>query len=352
MIPFVTGVRVIAGLELRQRIRGVAWWVLLGVFGLLALVVTLIVLWGVGGLTDGYRSDPVGNGVFSTIVYFVLLLGTLVAPALSGNAINGDREAGTLATTQVTLVSTTQLVVGKFLASWISTLAFLVITAPLLILSLAIGGTTPGMVAVSLLVLAIELGVIAAVGTGLSGLVRRPLFSVAITYLVVAMLSLGTLISFGLGTLVAQEEYEYRGASYIYDDSTGNSECVVDDTTSTSTRARPDYVWWMLAANPYVVMADAVPTRYGSGDDPNDLFGFLKLTVRQLQKAPESVDQQDPCNYTSDRYPSGREVIDSTVPSWFVGLAIHLGIAALALFGAVRATRAPAHRLAAGSRIA
>ena len=66
--------------------------------------------------------DDGGGGVFSTIVFFVLLLGTLVSPALSGNAINGERDAGTLATTQVTLISTAQLVVGKWVAAWLTAL--------------------------------------------------------------------------------------------------------------------------------------------------------------------------------------------------------------------------------------
>ncbi|GAB3409433.1 ABC transporter permease subunit [Schumannella luteola] len=352
MIPFLTGVRVIAGIELRQRVRGVAWYVLVGIFGLVVLIVTALLIWGFRSLSGGYDSDPAGNAIFSTIVYLVLLLGTLVAPAFSGNAINGDRESGTLATTQVTLVSTTQLVIGKFVAAWISSLAFLAIAAPFLVVSLVIGGTTVGMVLVSLLVLALELAVISAIGVGLSGLLRRPLFSVAVTYLVVAALSVGTLISFGLGTLVAQERYEYRSASYAYDDSTGNSECIVSDTTSEGTRPRPDYVWWLLAANPYVVMADAVPTRYGRGDAPNDLFGWIKLGVRSLQQPPDASLVDDPCNYRSDRSPSPHEIIDRSVPSWFVGLAIHLALAALALAGAIRATRAPARRLAAGSRIA
>ncbi|TPX00810.1 ABC transporter permease, partial [Schumannella luteola] len=153
-----------------------------------------------------WNSDAPGAVLYSVIVYFVLLLGTLVTPALSGNAINGDRENGTLATTQVTLVSTAQLVLGKLLAAWITALGFLVAGLPFLLFALVIGGASVDTAIVSILVLALELGVVAAIGVGLSGLIRRPLFSVVATYLVVALLSVGTLIAFTLGGLVNQQE--------------------------------------------------------------------------------------------------------------------------------------------------
>ena len=123
MTAFFRGLWLIVSLELRQRVRGVAWYVLLGVFVVLVAVVTLLLWLATGG------GDSSG-WIFSTVVYFVLLLGTLVTPALSGNAINGERDAGTLATTQVTLITTTQLVLGKFLAAWLIALAFLAASAP------------------------------------------------------------------------------------------------------------------------------------------------------------------------------------------------------------------------------
>ncbi|MBC7761901.1 MAG: ABC transporter permease, partial [Candidatus Saccharibacteria bacterium] len=110
---FFSGVGVIVSLELRQRVRGRAWYVLLGIFvSLIALVTVLLTI----ALAATRENSSSGGAIFSTIIYFVLLLGTLVAPALGGNAINGDRDAGTLATTQVTLITTGEIVIGKFLA--------------------------------------------------------------------------------------------------------------------------------------------------------------------------------------------------------------------------------------------
>jgi ABC-2 type transport system permease protein len=341
VIGFLRGLWVVTSIELRQRVRGVAWYVLLGVFVALTLLVTVLTT-----LALGYADAP-GAGLYSGIIYFVLLLGTLVTPALSGNAVNGDRDNGTLATTQVTLLSTPQIVLGKFLAAWITALAFLVAALPFLIYSFVIGGANADTVAVSLVVLALELGVVAAIGVGLSGILRRPLFSIVVTYLVVALLSVGSLIGFTLGGLAAQDRVTVMELKY--DPQTGECLGVSDSASFEMSLPRFDRVWWLLAANPYVVVADAVPTHYDSYGNPTDLFGSLKFGVRSAQRVPDlsaysSCDQVD--------YPTPREIIDSSVPGWFVGLGIDLALAIAALWGAIALTHAPSRRLAPGSRVA
>lgn len=362
MGAFLAGMWTITTIELRQRVRGVAWYVLLGIFVVLLFALTGILSWSLGFANsfDGDRNDP-GGVIYSVIIYFILLLSSLVTPALSGNMINGDRDAGTLATTQVTLVTTPQLVLGKFLAAWISALAFLVAAIPFILWSFAQGGAQPVTVLVSVLVLAFELGVVSAVGVGLSGLMRRPLFSIVATYLLVSLLSVGTLIGFALGGLLLQTpvtshsryiDYEDPNLQY---DANGNpiDPVCVDAGVVQNTVPRFDLVWWMLAANPYVVVADASPTVYDGSDYPNDLFGSIKSGVRYAQLTP-SLAGYDECAQlqNTDRPDTAREVIDSTTPSWLVGMLIHLGLAVAALWGAIALTHAPSRRLAAGSRVA
>jgi ABC-2 type transport system permease protein len=357
MGAFFTGLWTIATIELRQRVRGVAWYVLLGVFVFVLLIVTGITVWSLGFAGN----EDSGGAVYSTIIYFVLLLSSLVTPALSGNMINGDRDAGTLATTQVTLVSTPQLVLGKFVAAWISALAFLAAAVPFMLWSFAIGGADPATVIVSILVLAFELGVVSAVGVGLSGLMRRPLFSVVATYLVVALLSIGTLIAFSLGGLALQTKVTLQNSYIDYSDpdleydAEGrpiDGTCITDPPYET-TIPRFDQVWWMLAANPYVVMADAVPTQYSpEGDYPVDMFGSIKSGVRYAQLPPD-LDGFDECaDPMYEQSPTAREVIETTTPSWVVGMLIHLGLSVGLLWGAIALTHAPSRRLAAGSRVA
>jgi len=341
------GIWTIAVIELRQRVRGVAWYVLLGVSDLIVLIVTVLL---VITILPGRAFGANGAGLYSTIVYFVLLVASLVTPALSGNAINGDRENGTLATTQVTLITTPQLVLGKFVAAWISALAFLLAAVPFLAVAFALGGVGADTVVISLLVLAAELGVVSAVGVGLSGLVRKPLFSVALSYLFVALLSVGTLIGFGLGGTVLQTSVHVRVAGVPAGaDAENGVSCDAQDYTTTVPRF--DQVWWMLAANPYVVLADAQPTKLNRSGYPDDLFGTLKLGVRTAQLEPDMLKNPTRCDQLY-RSPRPATVLRETTPSWAVGLLIHLVLGAAALAGAVATTRAPARRLAPGSRIA
>jgi ABC-2 type transport system permease protein len=352
MKDFLLGSGTIFSLEMRQRVRGLAWYILLGVFFLLILLVTVVLGFVIFSSGGGGKSQS-GASAFSTIIYFVLLLGTLVAPALSGNAINGDRDNGTLATTQVTLVTNWQIVFGKFLASWVTALAFLVAALPFLIFTIVVG-VDPVTVIVSVLVLAVELGVVAAIGVGLSGIIPRPLFSIVVTYLVVAALSLGTLIAFGLGGLMFQSPTTTKMYTSSQVNGDGNSiHCVYTDTY-TSTTPRFDYVWGVLVANPYVLLADAVPTTFDGSGNPTDLFGSIKLGERSVQLPPKLHTTSNDCDqsqFTSSDS-QNRDTIASTTPGWLVGLITQLVLAAAVLVGAGLRLRTPAGRLSKGSRIA
>lgn len=358
----------IARLELLQRVRTVSWYVLLGVFALLLLGVTALAFVVYGGW------GTAGPGVYSLVVYFTLLLVLLVSPTLSGNSINGDRDAATLAPVQVTLATTGEILFGKLLAAWITGLAFALVAAPFLVIATLAGDVQPLTVVVTLVVLIVETGVIAAIGVALSGILARPLFSVAVTYLVVAALSVGTLIGFGLiGAAVGTEvtvqsryaEYDAMGNPKCRD---GSSDCYGDAdqmvcgewVTDTSRVPRFDTVWWMLAANPFVILADATPTRFDSHGDPDDMFGWLKSGVRGAQIPPAlnstGYDECDPSSYQygsgSGGYRTPEQIIAQTVPSWFVGLAVQLALAGLLLWGAWARTRTPARTLPPGTRIA
>jgi ABC-2 type transport system permease protein len=355
MNQFLNGVGVIFSLEMRQRLRGVAWYVLLGVFFGILLMITVITSIVVLGADTGSPDPHVGGLLYSLVIYFVLLLGVLVAPAMSGNAINGDRDAGTLATTQVTLVTTWQLVLGKFLAAWVTALGFLAVSTPFLVYCALIGGTNPLTVLVSLLVLVLELGVVAAIGVGLSGLINRPLFSVVVTYLAVAALTLGTLIAFVLGGLAI----ETKTVMYDYNNLNQKSQTCTGLETYTESVPRFDLVWGLLAPNPFVVISDAVPSVHDRDGNPSDLFGSFKIAERSSQLTPFTDSTpasacRDDLGYGSNGGGgvNAQTVISKTVPSWAVGMGIQLALAVAALLGAWAKTRTPARRLSKGSRIA
>lgn len=357
----------IARLELTQRVRTVSWYVLLGVFALLLLGVTLLAFLAYGGLAGGQA----GAGVYSVVVNITLLLVLLVSPTLSGNSINGDRDAATLAPVQVTLASTGEILLGKFLAAWLTGLAFAVVTIPFLVIATFAGGVDPLVVLVSLAVLIVETGVIAAIGVALSGVLARPLFSVATTYLVVAAFAIGSLIGFGLlgASFTSEGTHSYREP--VYDMTTGNPECedgsddcwnnpedmvCGDWQTDAFNVPRFDRVWWMLAANPFVILGDAVPAGFDDHGNPVDVFGWVKTGVRGAQQPPELDSTWDGCAAWNDQQQADQrtpeQVVADSAPSWFVGIGLQVLLAAGMLWWAWARTRTPARTLPPGTRIA
>ncbi|WP_156761560.1 ABC transporter permease [Microbacterium karelineae] len=392
-----TRIGVLVGLDLRQRARRPGFYVLLGVF----FVVVSGITW-LGSLVFS-GSASVASGMISVAIYGVLLMAVLVTPTFTGNAINGDRDSATLAPVQVTLATTAEILVAKLLAGWATGLVYLVVAIPALMFALIRGEIEPpqgwmgasaaepahpATLLVAVLVLAIEIGVIAAIGVGLSAIIARPLFSVAATYLVVMLLVLGTVIAFGLGTfavrsstatLTESPEMLYvpgQGTSPLPACDEGDEPCIEPrpdisaqcvEVRGAGEAPRYDRVWWILAANPFVVLADATPTAYDTSGNPVDLFGQLKYGVRGAQHPPELVsdDWTDPCDgepYVEGEFHGGealqsdyetpRETIERSLPSWFVGLGIQVLLAAgLMLWGASR-MHTPARRTPPGSRIA
>jgi ABC-2 type transport system permease protein len=175
---------------------------------------------------------------------------------------------------------------------------------------------------------------------------------------VVAALSLGTLVAFGLGGLafpvtVTSTNQSFSSSAYDSDGKIVNAVC---DPPVVSRYTAPTYdrLWGLLAANPYVVLADAVPGRFDAKGNPADAFAAIKVGERAAQLPTSRDTYYSDCepsrNTVPDRSPT--RILAETVPTWTVGLLIHLVLAALALGAAVRAVRTPARRLARGTRIA
>lgn len=332
----------IARLELTQRLRSVGWYILVGIFAVIMLLVTIL------AFSVYSYTGAAGAGVYSIVMNMVLLLVVLVSPTLSGNAINGDRESATLAAVQVTAVSTGDIMLGKLLAAIATGGVFLIVALPFLAISLIGGGVHPVTFAVSLLVLAAEIIVVAAIGVGLSGIIARPLFSVAATYLVLAALTIGTLIAFGLGGVALRTETTSYSRPY---DSVGTPICDEWDSY-TYEEPRFDRVWGALAANPFVVLADATPTIFDAHGWPVDLFGQIKFGIRSAQQPPVESRWDECAGGMTGSTPTAKEIIDNSVPSWFVGLGIQVVIAGGLVAGAWARTRTPARTLPPGTRIA
>lgn len=365
---FWRGFWIVATLEMKQRLRSRTLLVLAIVWFAVIGIVTFISWAALVGFADAYESDASGFPLFSLIVYFVLLFGTLVAPAISAGSIGAERSQATLATTQVTLLDTWSLLLGKAFAAWITGIAFLGVAAPFVIFSLAIGEASGVRLLLALLALALQIGVFTLIGVGLSAVIRTQVFAIVLAYLVVALLSVGTLIAFalaaGVSTTYVETEARYLTNEYYSEiEACGEDQACVEavplkcETVSVTETMTPTHrLWWILALNPYVVVADMVPPTLDRDDAPVDLFGIISLAVRSMQIAPDAPVPWNDCapamSALSDTPDDEASIYDTTVAVWWIGLGMQVVLTGATLWGGARALKTPAKHLPRGSRVA
>ncbi|HCX85120.1 MAG TPA: ABC transporter permease [Micrococcales bacterium] len=337
------GVRTVAVLEVRQRIRSTRWKVALIAF----FVVVGLIAWGVAAAVSGVgdsewlsRQDA-GRVLFGVVLMVVLFLGLLVSPTLSATSVNGDRAAGTLAVLQATTLTPLDLALGKLLAAWGAALAFLATSLPFLVWGAVLGRISPVRVVASVLTLAFVLAVVCAVGLALSASVARPAGSALLTYVVVAGLGVGTLIAFGLSAFFLQrtEVVQVYGV-----DVGGSGACSWSEREETQTHTEDTA--WLLGLNPFVLVADvaAAPAPSLNSSDPLALMG---AGVRFAQAGAR--DEIDECWLDDGGFGTSTPA-GSAVWPWSIPVYAAFGVGSLWL--TARRLRVPAAALPRGIRIA
>jgi len=377
----LSGVRLVAALELRQRVRSTKWkWALVSV-GVLIGGVTFLV-WGAThafGVDSGGDYGGPGDLVFGLVVFFVLFLGLVVSPTLSATSINGDVRDGTMAPLQATALSAADIVLGKLLASWAASLAFLAVALPFIVIAY-FDGRMPALAMLTvMLVLAVELLVVCAIGLGWSALTARTPASAVLTYTTVAVLVAVLPILFGLLSVTFTESVTVTSSSreYVFVDGPDPASSkpgdprpqgvpdnakqdemgryyVCRDNTYTSERPRTDRLWWLLAVNPYVIVSDSAPSPELSEDYYFNDFGILsgiKQAVREARVGPSKY--SDDCDYqVSYEEQQRRDRIDSLPAVWPWGLAAQALLAIGGVVLGVRRLSVPYGKLPTGSRVA
>ncbi len=340
-----TGVRAVAGLELRRLMRARRWLVAWIVWTVLVTALCGLVV--LSTLTLGGSSDAeTGTLVFGLVVLVVLSFGLLVAPGLAATSINGDSRDGTLATLQASLLSPAEIAVGKLLAAWGGTLALIAGALPSLLVAFALGGTSLSRLLVILLLVGVSLAVVTATGLGLSALMSKPVASVVTSYVVAAVLALVLPLMVPLSAVVlttTEDVVTVQPTSYAPD---GQPEAC-QESTDTREVARTDWTWWLLVASPYVVVADAAP-RQPSEDYEADVLRGLGDVSREARLGPRLV--QDWCTDLDDVERAAER--DALPPVWPWGLVTYLVLVAGATALAVRRLDTPVRRLPVGQRIA
>ena len=274
--------------------------------------------------------------MFGILMFFVLGVVLVISPALTAQSINGDRERGTLATLQITRLSPAQITLGKLAASWSVGLVALALTLPFVGWAMINGGLTAARVAGVLAITALLMGVVCAISQALSALLARSITSALLSYIVVFVLTAGTAIAFGLANALVVEQNAAPN-EYGYVDTVGH----------------PERVWWLLAPNPFVVLADSAPqlppriTIHGDARvvvQPDDPLSGLGQAVRQLRSDHSYDDYDYNGDYVYREPPVG-------APVWPWGLGFDLALAAGSVWITIRRLHAPSRRIPRGVRI-
>ena len=375
----VHGVRTIAVLELRQRVRTSRWPVVIGIWFLVIGAVAGLTWWAVSsqpGDPATTLSTDRGTTLYDVVLFFVLGLGMLVVPSLTATSINGDREHGVLATMQTTLLTSADIVVGKLVAAWAISLAFLLAASPFLVWAWIAGGVEVGRMLLAVAVLAFVLAVVCALGLMFSTLTARTISSAVLTYLAVAALTFGTVIAFLLSIPIMSSQANARVKvvpdSWYQEHQPANPEekTMIEPTPADcvyvnreQTILHTERTWWLLALNPFVVVADAAPSRKPVnhlGFEPLQMISDGARTARMGSTAPtpdslnECWPELDPnrdVDYRAQQQIE-RDRLNKVHAVWPYGFVFLGVLGAASTWVAVRRLRTPIRKLPRGTRIA
>lgn len=350
------GLRLVTSLELRQRIRSRRWYVALAVWTVALMLVGLVILAPTALVNDAEGFRATARIVFSLQMLLVLFAMLLVLPAMSAGSINGDRNAGTLATLQSTLVSPLEIVLGKLLASWLTGLAFLLLAMPSVLPTALLGGVGPlYLLRVMAMIAALALCV-TAMGLGLSAITARQLGSVVLAYVAVFGVTVVGPILWGSSAAFLQEEREitsyYTVATFTDDDQLSSSRCVAE--TQERTIVRLDVSQPLIWPNPVVLLAEMSPPLPTEGvwtsEEPSDL---LQLMQRGLRFATDPLHPGNHvfCSADDEGYP-GDPGSPANRPIWPLGLGCWFLVGGASVALATWRLAVPIRKLGKGIRIA
>jgi ABC-2 type transport system permease protein len=321
----------VAEQELRVRLRTGRWRWLLGAWFLLVLGFTGLMYYNI------QDQDQPGIPLFGGLMLFVLTLALMISPAITAQSVNGERERGTLATLQVTMLTPGSMALGKLLAGWAVGLTALLVTLPCVFWSVALGGVGLGRAGFVMVVTGLLIGVVCAISQALSALLARSITSAMMSYLVVLALAGGTMLLFGL-SLSFTETNQQQTDGYSYG------------------KTHPEQIWWMLAPNPYVILADSAPAlprkKHSDQEDEwendptnsDDPLTSLGSSVREMRVPEDSADRD---KFSKEAHPW---VDEYAIWPWGLGFNLLLGVGSVVITARRMAT--PYRKLSKGVRVA
>lgn len=178
----------------RMRKRGTFWGITiyLSVIGLIALTYFFLA-------SEMASSVVSGVGEYLIIGLFVIQLITLalVVPGVTAGVISGERERQTLSILLTTPLSSSGIVIGKWLSSLSYILLLVISSLPLYAIVYLYGGISPSQLIKGFVHLFVSILFLGSLGIFASVVFKRTVVSTVVTYLTVAVVGIGSVILFG-----------------------------------------------------------------------------------------------------------------------------------------------------------
>lgn len=328
--------RAVAAPALRRVARSPGWRIAFGAY--------VLGLYGLVGLAWFATKDSGGGIAYGLTVSLTLAAGLVYLPVLAGQTVAGDRENGTLDLVRTTQVRSLDHALGLVLLTAVAAAVLVACAVPLIVLAATSGGVDLPSTLLAPAVLWVSFTAVATVGLAASAVASRARYGVAAALIATGVIVLGCPLAYSVAVPATEVD---RDRQVRVDAAAGSP---TDEPCTTETRSiatpRTQLVWWLLAPDPVVVVADAAPAaRSGSGSfDP---LGAVSSAVRQA-RAGVGDDVVEEC--WAGASTSTRPDASSGPAVWPWGLGALVGIGALATAFTERRLRTPSrppsgHRL-------
>lgn len=398
-LPTPRGVSLMTRIELRRRRPSAKGYVFYGI--LFAIVIAICVAAAV------FAPPELSSVNFEIVLIMVLGVGMLIAPSLSATSINGDSGEGVLAPLQMSHLTAGDIAVGKLIASWVVSVVALVALSPFLIYTFLNSGWRVEEALLTVGAILLVVLTFTAVGLAWSAIAARAVASVALAHLTTGFFLIGTLITFGVASILVTEESPERD-QYI-DWSTLDQEaadalseayetgdyseldpdayqCIDSDWPRTLTHT--DRIAWILLLNPAVMITESAPvvdpvTWEEDGRAAPGLFANIHTLISEARLGPSDeiggFETYDECAELQAMIDGStptvgeemtQEEIDAMIaadnaeweqrqqrlanltPAPWIGLGVQLTLLIGSMWIVIRRLRVPYKKLRTGTRVA
>ena len=336
--------------ELKERMRTLRAPVVLTIYllvlGLVAFAAERII--SRDALFNPGAAAGIGRAVFHFLLFFTLMLICFLVPGFTASSISSERERQTFPLLQVTLLRPSAIVLGKLASSLAYMMLLVLATLPLISISFILGGVSPLEVLRGYGMVILTGFMIAMVGLGLSATLRKTVSATVLSYALVGILCIGTVMSYGLTRVIVE-----RGG--------GN----------------PSGHVWGLVVNPFVGTASAIrgSGAVGGPSTPfTSLFDFIAPTVffdggtQQVffegradsfgkivigggpGVPPQVITQPGPDGFAIPEVVAQAPQPKKRLPIWTSTVFWYLALSGLGFLLAVKGVRAPSSGLGSGRR--